>query len=52
MLSEIFVLYLLVQMYLLMLLKVEKGELTNTLKVKRPVLNEHYKEQIAKMYEE
>ena len=30
----------------------ERGELTNTLKVKRPVLNQHYKEQIDKMYEE
>ncbi|MCF0195722.1 MAG: long-chain fatty acid--CoA ligase [Bacteroidaceae bacterium] len=30
----------------------EKGELTNTLKVKRPVLNQNYKEQIDKMYEE
>lgn len=29
----------------------ERGELTNTLKVKRPVLNELYKEQINRMYE-
>ena len=30
----------------------ERGELTNTLKIKRRVLNENYKEQIDKMYED
>ena len=30
----------------------DRGELTNTLKIKRRVLNENYKEQIDKMYEE
>ena len=30
----------------------EKGELTNTLKIKRRVLNENYKREIDKMYEE
>ena len=30
----------------------EKGELTNTLKIKRRVLNENYKALIDKMYEE
>ena len=31
-------------------LSMEKGELTNTLKIRRRVLNENYKEQIEKMY--
>ena len=30
----------------------ERGELTNTLKIKRRVLNENYKQEIDKMYEE
>ncbi|MCD8184750.1 MAG: long-chain fatty acid--CoA ligase [Bacteroides sp.] len=30
----------------------ERGELTNTLKLKRPVVSKNYKEQIDKMYEE
>lgn len=33
-------------------LSMEKGELTNTLKIRRKVLYENYKEQIDKMYEE
>ncbi len=33
-------------------LTMEKGELTNTLKIRRRVLNENYKVQIEKMYEE
>ena len=33
-------------------LSMEKGELTNTLKIRRRVLNENYKEQIEKMYAE
>ena len=31
---------------------VEKGELTNTLKIKRRVLNENYKKEIDAMYAE
>ena len=31
---------------------IEKGELTNTLKIKRPVVNAHYKKQIDAMYAE
>ena len=31
-------------------LSMEKGELTNTLKIRRRVLNENYKEQIDAMY--
>ena len=30
----------------------ESGELTNTLKIRRPVVYKNYKEQINKMYEE
>jgi len=30
----------------------ERGELTNTLKLKRPVVAKNYKEVIDKMYEE
>nr|WP_288232072.1 long-chain fatty acid--CoA ligase [uncultured Prevotella sp.] len=30
----------------------EAGELTNTLKIRRPVINKNYKAEIAKMYEE
>ena len=30
----------------------EKGELTNTLKIKRRVLNENYKKEIDAMYED
>ena len=30
----------------------ERGELTNTLKIKRPAINKNYKDIINKMYEE
>ena len=30
----------------------ESGELTNTLKMRRKVINEHYKNEIEKMYAE
>ncbi len=30
----------------------EAGELTNTLKIRRPVINKNYKAEIDKMYEE
>ena len=33
-------------------LSMEKGELTNTLKIRRRVLNENYKQQIDAMYQE
>ena len=33
-------------------LSMEKGEITNTLKIRRRVLNENYKDQIDAMYEE
>jgi len=33
-------------------LSIDSGELTPTQKVKRPVINENYKEEIDKMYAE
>lgn len=30
----------------------ESGELTNTLKIRRPIINKNYKAEIDKMYEE